>query len=393
MTKLKRAALWGLSLSMPAPAIAQVVFTPLEQPPNSTDARPLCISRDGRVVAGSINVQAITQAYRWVDGAAVPLGFSGWVNSMSADARWSTGRKFVPGTFEAFILEDHGTPLSLGRIPGLPFVSSEGLGISGVGPTVIGFYNAGTAGSPPFKWDASGIRALPTTPPNSGQAFAVSADARAIAGLNQTTARGFAAWWDEQDNLHVLPDPNIPVNQTTAWDINQDGRVIVGSATVQSGTQFPVVRWTNGVPVVLSTFTAGIVEVSDDGWRVIGGSNLWDPVKGWRSLDFIMYEAGLSFPSGWIPLGFFDISGDGTTLLGQSRDGQNHLVGWTLRIPAFCYPNCDGSTIAPALNVMDFNCFLNKFVHADLYADCNLDGATNVLDFNCFLGKFATGCP
>jgi len=26
-----------------------------------------------------------------------------------------------------------------------------------------------------------------------------------------------------------------------------------------------------------------------------------------------------------------------------------------------CYPNCDGSTIAPVLNVLDFNCFLNRF--------------------------------
>ena len=27
----------------------------------------------------------------------------------------------------------------------------------------------------------------------------------------------------------------------------------------------------------------------------------------------------------------------------------------------FCYANCDGSTIAPILNVLDFNCFLNRF--------------------------------
>jgi hypothetical protein len=60
-----------------------------------------------------------------------------------------------------------------------------------------------------------------------------------------------------------------------------------------------------------------------------------------------------------------------------------------------CYPNCDGSTVVPFLNVLDFNCFLNKFAAGNTYANC--DGSTiapvlNVLDFNCFLNKFAAGC-
>jgi hypothetical protein len=60
-----------------------------------------------------------------------------------------------------------------------------------------------------------------------------------------------------------------------------------------------------------------------------------------------------------------------------------------------CYANCDGSTTAPVLNVLDFTCFLNKFAAGDPYANC--DGSTtapvlNVLDFSCFLNKFAAGC-
>jgi murein tripeptide amidase MpaA len=61
-----------------------------------------------------------------------------------------------------------------------------------------------------------------------------------------------------------------------------------------------------------------------------------------------------------------------------------------------CYPNCDGSTTAPILNVNDFTCFLQKFSTGDTYANC--DGSTsapvlNVSDFTCFLQKFAAGCP
>jgi hypothetical protein len=77
----------------------------------------------------------------------------------------------------------------------------------------------------------------------------------------------------------------------------------------------------------------------------------------------------------------------------------NHpQMGWRIDIEEpvpTCYPNCDGSTIEPILNVADFSCFLGKFAAGDPYANC--DGSTiepvlNVADFSCFLGKFAAGC-
>ena len=60
-----------------------------------------------------------------------------------------------------------------------------------------------------------------------------------------------------------------------------------------------------------------------------------------------------------------------------------------------CYANCDASTTSPVLNVLDFQCFLNRFAAGDSYANC--DGSTtapvlNVLDFSCFLNRFAAGC-
>jgi hypothetical protein len=61
-----------------------------------------------------------------------------------------------------------------------------------------------------------------------------------------------------------------------------------------------------------------------------------------------------------------------------------------------CYPNCDGSTQVPVLNVQDFTCFLQKYSAGDAYANC--DGsvqqpALNVQDFTCFLQKYSAGCP
>ncbi len=76
--------------------------------------------------------------------------------------------------------------------------------------------------------------------------------------------------------------------------------------------------------------------------------------------------------------------------------GSYTLTGGFWTVSTVCYANCDNSTIAPVLNVLDFSCFLNKFASGDPYANC--DGSTtapvlNVLDFACFLNKFAAGCP
>ncbi|MFN0131525.1 MAG: hypothetical protein ACKVW3_03180, partial [Phycisphaerales bacterium] len=69
-----------------------------------------------------------------------------------------------------------------------------------------------------------------------------------------------------------------------------------------------------------------------------------------------------------------------------------------------CYANCDGSVIAPTLNVNDFACFQNRFAAASSlpaaqqltdYANCDqstIPPVLNVNDFTCFLNKFAAGC-
>jgi hypothetical protein len=61
-----------------------------------------------------------------------------------------------------------------------------------------------------------------------------------------------------------------------------------------------------------------------------------------------------------------------------------------------CYANCDGSTVAPVLNVGDFTCFLQRFAAGDAYANCDastVPPVLNVGDFTCFLQKYAAGCP
>jgi len=66
------------------------------------------------------------------------------------------------------------------------------------------------------------------------------------------------------------------------------------------------------------------------------------------------------------------------------------------QLTVVCYPNCDGSTASPVLNISDFTCFMNSYLSATGYANC--DGSTtppvhDVRDFICFQTRFAAGCP
>jgi hypothetical protein len=83
------------------------------------------------------------------------------------------------------------------------------------------------------------------------------------------------------------------------------------------------------------------------------------------------------------------VAGAGVNTLAQRTEA-------LLWMQTSCYPNCDGSTVAPTLNVQDFACFLNRFASGDTYANCDNSTAApalNIQDFSCFLNAFAAGCP
>ena len=75
-------------------------------------------------------------------------------------------------------------------------------------------------------------------------------------------------------------------------------------------------------------------------------------------------------------------------------EGRAMVISGTVQSPP-CYANCDGSTTAPVLNVLDFSCFLNRFAAGDTWANCDASTTPpilNVLDFSCYLNRFAAGC-
>jgi hypothetical protein len=76
--------------------------------------------------------------------------------------------------------------------------------------------------------------------------------------------------------------------------------------------------------------------------------------------------------------------------------GAGSLCSQTVCTPSpACYPNCDGSTSPPAVNVADFTCFLQKFAAQSPYTNCDASTTPpifNVADYTCFLQRFAAGC-
>jgi hypothetical protein len=82
-----------------------------------------------------------------------------------------------------------------------------------------------------------------------------------------------------------------------------------------------------------------------------------------------------------------------TTLIGAT--GQTDVRGLAFiggPTPPTCYANCDGSTASPLLTANDFSCFLNRYVNAESYADCDGVGGLTANDFQCFLGAYVAGC-
>jgi hypothetical protein len=187
-----------------------------------------------------------------------------------------------------------------------------------------------------------------------------------------------------------------PTDNNYASDVSADGSIIVG---MSSDLPF---RWTSATGMVQLPLPAGAqygwaATISGDG-SVVGGysgiatdrATYWD-AAGVHDLATVLVAA---IPAGWVLQQITGISDNGRTFAGYGLHNSTREA-WVATLASGCYPNCDNSTVAPILNINDFQCFINKFAAQDPYANC--DGSTNppilnVNDFQCFLNAFAAGC-
>jgi probable HAF family extracellular repeat protein len=268
---------------------------------------------------------------------------------------------------------------------------------------IVGFGYDGGA----FRWSAaSGYQLIGGM---DSVASDITADGALVVGsYGGQHSQGFV--WTEAGGFQSVGGlPGVPVPDSALVAVAGMGSMAVGSALNGSGNLQPV-RWYPGRGLRLINNLAGFpagraLDVSADGEVIVGTATdqftaqrafLWDRVRGTRDLRSYLIQLGSTQVQGWTLQEAGAISADGRVIAGYGIDSDGFTQAFVARIPAFCYANCDISVTAPVLNVLDFNCFLNRFALGSEYANC--DGSTvapvlNVLDFNCFLNRFSAGCP
>ena len=231
----------------------------------------------------------------------------------------------------------------------------------GTGPALYAGGNLAGGPSGIAKWTSLGWSALPSQVSGTVFAFAVF-NGELYAGGEFLNAGSVSAprvaKWNGNSWSALGAGLDNTVRALAVFDDGSGPAVFAGGDFVFSGTQFVnhVAAW-NGTT-----------------WRNLqGGTN--GPVLG-MGLD------GRSLVIG----GLIGAVGSGQPATGVAR--------WVNCTP--CYPNCNGSTTQPFLNVNDFACFLNAFAAGLPYANCDastVPPVLNVNDFFCFINQFAAGCP
>ena len=430
------------ALAIGSPALAQATFTPLGfLTPAVPYSQGLGLSSDGRTAVGSSlltgGIGGQSGAFRWSEELGLVSAFdipgaSGTAAAASADGSVIVGSAdfgaFSPLGVQMYVFSAAlGTRL-LGDFPSNPtgVPRSHGRALSADGSVLVGDgYSA--HGTEAFTYSVStglftGLGALAGGANFSSWAAGVSADGTVVAGSSYSAANQLRAFrWTSAGmvGLPYLPNTSGLTPWSQAEGISANGAVIFGeSRSTASGNAMEACIWTGGGVQGLGDLPGGAFQswayaATPDGSVIVGRATIegvggpfgggsaprafiWDAARGLRDVQQVLSDAGANL-AGWSLQEARAISADGRTIVGTGTDPAGQTQAWlaTLPPPPPCYPNCDGSTAAPVLNINDFICFLNRFAAADPYANC--DGSTsppvlNVQDFGCFLNRFTAGC-
>jgi probable HAF family extracellular repeat protein len=408
-------------------AVAQPSFHELGflSPEGLGPSLAFAISADGTVVVGTSNGPNGFEAFRWTLHTGM-VGLGAFPNpgsspeseafSISRDGRVIGGGSQRPGS-----LNENGSPYRWTAEEGLVYLGSlggtEGGAVGGAnldGSILVGDSSSADFSYQAFVWRGAGLEELPHVEDQvQSAAAAVTPDGSTIVGSVSLVSVGNAratVW--TLDNGHYTPRV-LPLLQpgtlAGAADATPDGSVVIGQSSGRA------VRWIGGAPEDLgilpghrpsSLYYASAI--SADGQTIVGLGDLdpllgtgtavvWDPQHGMRDLNQVLTgEFGLDL-HGFFCFAATAISDDGLTIAGYgfANSGEQEAFVADLHAAAACYPNCDGSSAAPLLNVNDFICFQTKFAAGDSYTNC--DGSTavpvlNINDFICFQQSFAAGC-
>ena len=320
----------------PAGAVAAVMFQGLGPTTFNADA----VSYDGSIVAGKLDG---TNGFRWTTASGVQpfVGIAGTTlnvqpEDMTADGSVIVGFSNSPtygNQSEAFRWTAAGGAVGLGDLPGgitwsyARAVSADGAVVVGASSSIDG----ASGGQEAFRWtQQGGMVGLGFL---GGRYFSEAHDTNADGSIVVGRATNFGG---NQQPFRWTAAGGIKAIGTvlgSANAITPDGRFIVGYGSFGSGSE--AFRWTEaGGFERLGDLPGGsslslAIDVSDDGSVIIGQGNsgvaeaiVWREGAGMRSLRSILLENGVDL-TGWTLPGAVEISGDGTTIVGQGmHNGQ-----------------------------------------------------------------------
>jgi len=308
------------------------------------------VSADGSVVVGASVIDSSApsgdrwEAFRWENGVMTGLGdlpggvFESEGFAVSADGSVVVGASVIayPDLWEGFRWEN-GLMSALGLPPAI--------GVSADGSVVVGISG--------FRWENGAMTTVGDLPGggSSSSCYDVSADGSVVVGYSSSANGDEAFRWEGGviTALGYLPGASLP-GWSAAAGVSADGSVVVGASESQdSGPVWQAFRWENGVMTALGGlpreyFIASMAyDVSVDGSVIVGESRtgqhdrntafIWTEATGMLNLREVLTALGLDL-SGWHLFEGAGISDDGFTVVGGGHGYSPYgYQGWIATLP------------------------------------------------------------
>jgi hypothetical protein len=226
-----------------------------------------------------------------------------------------------------------------------------------------------------------------SSPPQAGQLYYVNRWTGAIWQSGTTTGfpagstvHGFDGMANVRSSDPTASDVLYSIDSSNAWQaVGPTGRRDIESLVYFSASTAYALGTDDGG----SLYT---INTSTGAATLIGGGGFGDA----RALALM--PGGTFYACGSNLLSVNPQTG-ATTIIGPTGYSDIRALATVTRDP--CYANCDKGQVPPWLNVLDFQCFLNRFAVGDPWANCDQSTSAptlNVNDFMCFLNAFAAGC-
>ncbi|MBZ5640966.1 MAG: hypothetical protein LAO51_19685 [Acidobacteriia bacterium] len=352
-------------VSAAAASLKGVGYLPGSTPPYS---EAYGVSRDGRVVIGRGGSASGLQAFKWTEsGGIVGLGYlSGYTASeaysASGDGSVIVGSSEVtwPPPRQAICWRSSSGMVGLGWLPGGGGDRSWAKDVSSDGSVVIGNSYKGTGTSPEgFRWtEASGMVGLGyLAGASASYGVGVSADGSTTVGGSWFGGVNWEATrWTWNGATIGLGDLAGGDSNGTAYDVSDDGNVVVGQSSSALYPQGEAFRWTPsggmvGLGALPGASQCTAMGVSANGSVVVGFCVIgagweafyWNAGTGMISLrDLLVNTYGLD-SGAWTLGSVAGVSADGLTIVGGGSY-QGNTQGWVASLSQPPSPLCTDGT-------------------------------------------------